>query len=277
MAEIRLIVNADDFGFTRDVSEGIVEAHQRGIVTATTLMANGPAFDHAVALSRRHPSLDIGCHLVLVGGVSVLKAGKLLPASVPDLVEAIARSRIDLYAELAAQVRKILEAGVPVSHLDTHKHTHLAPPVLGAVARISSEFRIPWIRRPFDVPGMASHFLPPWRLRTAARGLELLRGRFDRVLRDHGCRVTDHFGGFLATGRFHTRELVAFIRALPPGLTEFMCHPGFCSDELRGAPTRLKESRARELEALTAPEVREALGEAGATLVNFRDVRNGIG
>jgi len=275
MAEIRLIVNADDFGFTRDVSEGIIEAHQRGIVTATTLMANGPAFDHAVALSRRHPSLDVGCHLVLVGGASVLRAPKILPAGVPELLEAIAWSRIDLYAELAAQVRKILEAGISVSHLDTHKHTHLAPPVLGAVARVSSEFGIPWIRRPFDVPGMASYFLSPWRLRATARGLGLLRGRFDRVLQDHGCRTTDHFGGFLATGRFHTRELAAFIRALPPGITEFMCHPGFCSDELRNAPTRLKESRARELEALTAPEVLEALREVGAKLITFRDLKDG--
>ena len=70
--KLRLIVNADDFGFTRDVNEGIVEAHRHGILTATTLMANGDAFDHAVALARENPSLDVGCHLVLVQGKSVL-------------------------------------------------------------------------------------------------------------------------------------------------------------------------------------------------------------
>ncbi|MCC6857137.1 MAG: ChbG/HpnK family deacetylase [Bryobacterales bacterium] len=273
MLRAQLIVNADDFGFTRDVNEGIVEAHQRGIVTAATLMANGAAFDHAVALWRRNPSLDVGCHLVLVGGGSLSKASQDLPAGVPDLLEALAWGRLDVYAELAAQVRKILDAGVPASHLDTHKHTHLAPPVLGAVARISAEFGIPWVRRPFDVPGMASHFLPPWRVRAAARGLGLLQGRFSRVLREHGCRTTDHFAGFVATGRFHTAELAAFIRALPSGSTEFMCHPGFCTGELRGARTRLKESRVRELEALTAPEVRRALEERGAGLANFRDLR----
>ena len=63
----RLVVNADDFGFTRDVNQGIVEAHCRGILTATTLMATGESFEHAVQLARENPSLDVGCHLVLVG------------------------------------------------------------------------------------------------------------------------------------------------------------------------------------------------------------------
>ena len=78
----RLIVNADDFGFTSDVNEGIVEAHTHGILTATTLMANGPAFEDAVRLAKAHPSLDIGCHLVLVGGCSLLAPRKRLPGSV---------------------------------------------------------------------------------------------------------------------------------------------------------------------------------------------------
>ena len=68
----RLVVNADDFGFTRDVNDGIIEAHRNGILTATTLMANGDAFEHAVRLAHENPTLDTGCHLVLVQGNSVL-------------------------------------------------------------------------------------------------------------------------------------------------------------------------------------------------------------
>ena len=68
MARRQLVVNADDFGFTPDVNEGIVEAHRHGILTATTLMANGAAFEDAVRLARERPTLDIGCHLVLIGG-----------------------------------------------------------------------------------------------------------------------------------------------------------------------------------------------------------------
>src|ERR1700760_3328441 len=100
----RLIVNADDFGFTSDVNEGIVEAHRDGILTATTLMANGAAFDHAVSLARETPSLDVGCHLVLVQGRSVLDPSRALPATLPELLRALLRRQVPIYEELSAQV-----------------------------------------------------------------------------------------------------------------------------------------------------------------------------
>jgi chitin disaccharide deacetylase len=252
----QLIVNADDFGFTLDVNRGIVEAHRRGILTATTLMANGAAFDDAVTLARQNPTLDIGCHLVLIGGASLL-TGMPLPASVPELLGALARRRIRPYDELKAQVRKIIDAGIRPTHLDTHKHTHLAPPVLDAVARLAEEFDIRWVRRPMDFP---LHAVPvPLLKRLTSRALWLLRRRFHRVLTRHGCRTTDHFAGFQITGAFRTQELVALLGVLPEGATELMTHPGYCTEALRAAHTRLKESREHELEALTSPEVRESL------------------
>ncbi|HEV2690693.1 MAG TPA: ChbG/HpnK family deacetylase [Bryobacteraceae bacterium] len=235
-----LITNADDFGFTRDVNEGIVHAHREGILTATTLMATGPAFDHAVELARQNPRLDVGAHLALVGSPG-------LPPTVGALLRAVALRRIRIYEELSAQVRKILDAGIHPTHLDTHKHTHVLPPVLNAVARIAEEFRIPWVRRPL-VPGLLS------------------------VLKRHGCRATDHFAGFRITGKYDSIALVNLIRRLPEGATEFMCHPGFCTDELRAASTRLKESRRRELDALTSSGVRAALEESNVTLARYQDL-----
>ena len=122
------------------MNQGIVEAHRRGILTATTLMANGEAFDDAVRLARETPSLDVGCHLVLIGGRSLL-TGKPCPLTVAQLLAALARRQIRVYEELAAQVRRIMDAGIRPTHLDTHKHTHLAPPVLDAVARIGRGVR----------------------------------------------------------------------------------------------------------------------------------------
>ena len=90
------------------------------------------------------------------------------------------------------------------------------------------------------------------------------------MLARHGCRSTDHFAGFQVTGRYAAADLARLIRALPEGSTEFMCHPGACGDELRGARTRLKESREQELRTLTSPEVRAALVEAGVELVTYR-------
>jgi predicted glycoside hydrolase/deacetylase ChbG (UPF0249 family) len=246
----RLIVNADDFGFTPDVNLGILEAHRTGILTATTLMANGDAFDDAVRIAQANATLDVGCHLVLIGGRSVLPPHAALPVSVLELLRALAARRLRVYDELAAQVRKILAVGLHPTHLDTHKHTHLAPPVLDAMARVAEEFEIRWVRRPFDLPALG------W--------------LFQRVLARHGCRTTDYFTGFRLTGRFGAAELVRLIRELPDGLTEFMCHPGYCSQALRRAPTRLKESRERELQALTASETREALIRYGVELANYR-------
>jgi predicted glycoside hydrolase/deacetylase ChbG (UPF0249 family) len=262
-----LIPNADDFGYTRDVNEGIMHAHREGILTATTLMATGAAFDHAVALAHQNPLLDVGVHLVLVGSHG-------FPPTVARLTAEIALGRIRgvrIYDELSAQVRKVREAGIRPSHLDTHKHTHLLPPVLDAVARIASEFQIPWVRRPFDLPLHAGGV--PWQRQAVSRGLGFARARFHRVLKRHGCRTTDHFAGFQITGHYDGAELARLIRDLPEGVTEFMCHPGFCTEELQAARTRLKESRQRELEALTSAEVRAAIQESGVTLARYREIR----
>ncbi len=267
----QLVVNADDFGFTPDVNEGIVEAHRRGILTATTLMANGEAFDDALRLARETPTLDIGCHLVLIGGRS-LATGRPLPSSIPRLLAALAARQLRPYEELAAQVRRILDAGLRPTHLDTHKHTHLAPPVLDAVARLAEEYGIRWVRRPFDFPLEARPAVPPLK-RLTSDALSVLRARFHRVLARHGCRTTDHFAGFQITGRFRTAELGQLLDALPEGSTEFMCHPGRCGPALRQAPTRLKESREHELAALVSPEAREALERNRIELVNYAGLR----
>jgi len=259
----RLVVNADDFGFTGDVNRGIVEAHRKGILTAATLMATGAAFEDAVRLAKENPALDIGCHLVLVGAPR-------FPDSVAKLTTAVTLGRIRIYDELLVQVRRIVDAGLKPTHLDTHKHTHLLPPVLAAVARISEEFGIRWVRRPFDFPMQPGGAGLTKRAVSGAFGL--VRGRFERVLARHGCRSTDHFAGFQITGRFDASSLAGLIRALPEGSTEFMCHPGLCTEELRSARTRLKESREQELRALTAPEVRRALEETGVELVSYRDL-----
>jgi chitin disaccharide deacetylase len=265
----QLVVNADDFGFTPDVNEGIIQAHREGILTSTTLMANGEAFDQAVVLARQTPTLDIGCHLVLVEGRSLV-SGSPFPETPGGLLAVIARRQIQVYRELRAQVERIAGAGIQPTHLDTHKHTHLLPPVLESVARLAEEFGIGWVRRPFDFPLTAGHGAVPLLKQLTSSALGFARPRFHRVLQAHHCRTTNHFAGFRITGRLRTQELVALLGALPEGSTELMCHPGRCGDALRRARTRLKESRQAELEALTAPAVREAISRAGIELVDYR-------
>jgi predicted glycoside hydrolase/deacetylase ChbG (UPF0249 family) len=263
----RLIFNADDFGFTRDVNDGIVEAHRNGVLTATTLMANGNAFEHAVACASETPSLDVGVHLVLVQGESVSKPGKAMPATLQDLAKALFRRELDVQGEAVAQVRKIVAAGIRPSHIDTHKHTHLLPPVLEAVARIAKEFGIHWVRRPFDYGTGSGATLTK---RGIAAGMKMMKPRFAKALA--GLRMTDHFTGFGLTGSLNEAGLITILENLPAGLTEFMCHPGQCGPELRSAATRLKESRAIELAALTSLEVRRVIEQRGIELTSYRSI-----
>lgn len=267
MAVKRLVVNADDFGFTPDVNEGILRSHLEGIVRSTSLMANGPAFEHAVRIARQHPSLGVGCHLTLVQGESVASPGARLPRSAGRLLASPPTLR-EALRELQAQIEALLAHGVRPSHLDTHQHVHLLPVVLEAVVTLADRFRIPWIRKPFDTPlGMAPVLraglalaIRPWRI------------PFEERLRRARCRTSDYFAGFVGTGAMDARWLVALLAGLPGGIGELMCHPGICGPDLLRADTRLKHSREREMRALCSDEVRQAVAEHGIELLSYRDL-----
>ena len=256
----RLIVNADDFGFTRDVNEGILACHRDGILTATTLMATGTAVRHAVELAKSTPTLDVGCHLVLVQGPD-------LPQDIPSLVQALAWNRIDPLAHFRKQLETILKAGIRPTHLDTHKHTHLIPQVLKAVLRVSEEYNIKWVRKPADFARDAS---APRALQLTSATMRFALSGFDRKLTAANARRTDHFTGFQLTGRMTAQSLAATLHALPEGSTELMCHPGFLGQELLHANTRLKQSRVEEWRALCSPLVRSVLAKEKIQLTGYR-------
>ena len=221
-------------------------------------MANGAAFDDAVRLAHETPSLDIGCHLVLVQGRSLVTA-RALPETWRGLAIALARNQLDVYHELRAQIERIRNAGLRPTHLDSHKHSHILPGIFRVVVRLAQEFDVPYVRLPLDqtVP--------------FARWPCLLASRFYRRLaREHKVHMTDHFLGFRLTGSLTERTLHAALTSIRIGTTEFMCHPGFAGSELQQARTRLRESRVRELEALTSPRIRELIARQDIRLTGFR-------
>ncbi len=263
----RLVVNADDFGFTEDVNEGILRSHLDGIVRSASLMANGAAFEDAVRIARRHPGLGVGCHLTLVQGESLSQPGIRLPSSLRSLL-ASPPTFAEARREFQAQADRITRSGIVPFHLDTHKHVHLVPSVLDAALAVAQRLGVGWIRKPFDAP----FGLSPGLRACLAMALRPWRIPFEDRLRKAGCRTADYFAGFVATGRLDAIWLARLLRRLPQGVGELVCHPGICGPQLLAAETRLKASREVELKALCSSRARRAVSEAGIELVSYREL-----
>jgi hopanoid biosynthesis associated protein HpnK len=288
----RLIVNADDFGFTAGVNRAIVEAHTHGIVTSSTLMANGRAFKDAVRLAMSVPRLSIGCHVVLIDGEPVLDA-KLLPSITSahstggrfrDRLQFFAAralaGRLDsgeIEAEASAQIRKLQSAGVSVSHLDTHKHTHLFPAVLRPLLRAARACGVRAIRNPFGPrkPLKSSELLARPSLWTRYAEVRILR-TLASTFRDSASRedllTPDGTLGIVVTGALDEQLFEGIAAIVPEGTWEFVCHPGYNDDDLKSAKTRLRASRENELRVLTMPKARELLLRQGIDLISYREL-----
>ncbi len=267
----RLIVNADDFGLTAGVNRAIVELHQAGVLTSTTLMANAAASDHAIQLVLANPSLGVGCHIVLVDGAPVLP-----PSEIPNLTRSSAGTfRItlgrfvrDLYspfstassrtalaaeieAEAAAQIRRLQGRGLNLTHVDTHKHTHMFPAVLGPVLRAARACGITRIRNPFDSAWSrrtATHV--PLLRRAQVAALSRLEARVLRIIAEHGFSTTDGTIGVMITGSLNADSLSRALARMPEGTWELVTHPGYRDADLDSVRTRLKASREIERQAL---------------------------
>lgn len=287
----RLIVNADDFGFTAGVNRAIVEAHTRGVVTSSTLMANGPAFADASQLAKTIPKLSVGCHVVLIDGEPVLSAGQLSSLTVGsaaprfrDGLKAFAARAVagrmgadEIAAEATAQIRKIQAAGIAVSHFDTHKHTHLFPNILRPLLRAAAACGVRALRNPFGprLPFRSSQLLARpglWTRYAEVRVLRRFAGKFREAVDREGFSTPDGTLGIEVTGTLDETLFHAIARSIPDGTWEFVCHPGYHDADLNSSKTRLRESRETELRVLTMPAARELLSQEGIELISYREL-----
>jgi chitin disaccharide deacetylase len=283
-----LIVNGDDFGLTHGVNVGIVQAFREGILTSATLMANGPAFGHAVDLARANPGLGVGVHLCLVGGHAVASPQEIpaladhdgqLPKNLFVLMTRLSSGWIptrQIEREFRAQIQRVLDAGIRPSHMDTHKHTHAHPRVMEALGRVANEFGIRGVRKPFEDlrTALGSHTDGHANTRQviSAVAAGTAAPLFRMLVRSYGLQTPDHFFGLSTTGQLCSEELLQVFELLPPGISELMCHPGVCDEELEKYPTRLKRERQLELEALIDPNVRTAAEKRGIRLICYEQL-----
>jgi hopanoid biosynthesis associated protein HpnK len=283
----QLILNADDFGMTLGVNEGIIRAHREGILTSATLMANGEAFDDAVECARANKELGVGCHLVLVGGkcvatkgsvASLVDAGGNLPDSLPLFVAKISSGIIrteEIERELRAQIGRVRAAGIEPTHLDTHKHTHAHPRVMEALGKVAKECGIVRVRKPIENlrdswetsqaggQGVSMQIL-------AAGAVRAIAPQFTAISRRYGLLSPDHFLGLAMTGQLSPSVLRGVIGTVVDGTTEIMLHPGICDADLARSGSRLQKQREDELQGLLDPGVRSAVTERGIRLISYR-------
>jgi predicted glycoside hydrolase/deacetylase ChbG (UPF0249 family) len=284
-----LILNADDFGLTPGINRAIAELHAANALTSATLMAAGPAFDDAIRIAHAHPTLGIGCHIVLTDGTPISP-----PETIPTLLGPDRKtfrtslstffrdallgriSATDIACEAQAQIERIQQQGIRLTHLDTHKHTHILPRIARTLLAVAERTGIPAIRNPFEPPWSIALGRSPLLRRLQLRSLRHLQPRFLALpqIRSGIVVTTNGTLGISATGQLNPTTLGNILNAMPEGLWELVCHPGYNDSDLDAITTRLRATREIELSALL-----EAFSETSQSqphpsrvkLINYRD------
>jgi hopanoid biosynthesis associated protein HpnK len=279
----RLIITSDDFGLSSGVNRAVEQAWRNGILTGASLMPGGGAFDEAVEIAKRNPGLQVGLHLTLVHGRGVLP-----PSKIPALVDGKGnfsddpvmsgfryffdkRLYLQLKCEIEAQIEKVLDAGIPLTHIDGHLNIHLHPTLFRILTQLMPQYGITTFRLAQE---RLAHNLRFDRERIMGKSLEKLifgfltdyaRPELDRL----GIGFADEVKGVLNSGRMTEEYILKILDDLKDGVTEFYFHPGILPDP---EISRLMPDyrHQEELSALTSPRVRQKLEELQIKLQNYR-------
>jgi predicted glycoside hydrolase/deacetylase ChbG (UPF0249 family) len=284
-----LIVNADDLGWTDGVNRGIVESFHHGIVTSTSLLANGAAFAGGVEAARSAPGLGVGVHLNLSDGppvaeretvASLLNEDGEFAGGPESLLLRRARRGLRLAEvenEWGAQIQKIRDAGIAPTHLDGHKHVHMLPGLFEIALKLAKRHDIGAIRVSLESSSLRAALSSGSKQNAGvvmkqgvqARGLKLLARDAREQAGRAGISTADYFCGIAQTGELTREGVEQFVKSLPDGTTELMCHPGYADAALRKTPTRLQDSRQTELQILTDTGIRNLVASLGIRLIDY--------
>jgi len=271
-----LVVNADDMGLTPGVCRAVRRAHLDGVVTSTSVLAVGTAFEQAAATVRDAGDLGLGAHLAIVGEDRPLLSAREVPTLVDregrfplsyrTVVARGVAGRIDaddVAREFRAQLERVRGIGVPVTHVDTHQHTHLWPAVAAVVVDLARAAGIPSVR----LPGSR-------RRGPLGAGVRMLAGRLRRRLDRAGLQTTDAYAGLDEAGHLDGQRFAAALRQLTndgAATAEINTHPGEAGDPDLGR-FDWGYGWADELTMLTAPSTRALVERLGWRLGTFADV-----
>ena len=274
-----LIVTADDFGAAHEVNDAVELAHREGILTAASLMVGGSAAADAVARAKDMPRLRVGLHLVLVEGRPTLPA-----AAVPDLVDAdgffrtnmvragiamflLPRVRRQLAAEIEAQFEAFAATGLPLDHVNAHKHFHLHPTIAGLIVRIGRRFGLNAMRVPYE-PASVLRQIEPEAPAGSSLVVRLWADRLRKRLAEAGIFSPDQVFGLAWSGAITTARLKGLLKHLPDGVSEIYLHPATAADfPLAAAGYRYAE----ELSALISSQAIDFAKNNAIRLGTFGD------
>ena len=286
-----LIVNADDLGWTQGVNRGIAEAHRNGIVTSTSLLANGCAFEEGVRSALQSPRLGVGVHLNLSDGKPLAPARQVKslldengnfsggPETLLFRLTAKSLDAREVELEWNAQIEKVRAAGIRPTHLDGHKHVQMLPGLFAVALRLAKKHGIEAVRVSHEASSLRAALNSGGELLglmlkqgVQARGLKLLARDARKMAERAGIAAADYFCGIAQTGVLTKKGIQQMLASLPEGTTELMCHPGYADAELEKSATRLQESRQTELEILTDKEIRKSIAVLGIRLINYGEI-----
>jgi hopanoid biosynthesis associated protein HpnK len=274
-----LIITADDFGAAIEVNEAVEAAHQRGVLNAASLMVGAAAANDAVARARANPHLRVGLHLVLVDGKPVLPAAQVSAlidktgnfrndmAGAALAMFARPEARRQLEAEISAQFQAFAVTGLPLDHVNAHKHFHLHPTIAALVLKIGRRHGLRAVRLPIEPRAVLARVEPGLAYRSEAVvdiWASLARTRFRR----NGIMAPDQVFGLRWSGAMTATRLAGLIRNLPEGLNEIYLHPAVRGGFDGAAQGYLYEE---EFAALMAPEVVMAASAPDLSCGGFTD------
>ncbi|MGH7947767.1 MAG: hopanoid biosynthesis-associated protein HpnK [Candidatus Binataceae bacterium] len=276
-----VIINGDDFGHSAEVNAGIIRAHRDGVLTSASLMVASPARDEAAAYARANPSLDVGLHLVVCKGRSVLAGGQL--AGLVDSNGEFAanpvraglsyffdrRARALLRAECRAQIKVHLALVGYLNHIDGHLNFHVHPTIADVIVELAAEYRVPCIRLPREPIGTTLALAKDNFARKLVEAVifKALSKRTKRLLDAKGIKSTDALFGLHQSGHLTEEYVLGVVQRLRDGVTEIYFHPAI--DPAGVAPSAEPQ---REVEILTGRALRDALDRNGIHLTTFREL-----
>lgn len=279
-ASVKLIVHGDDLGRSEPINLGIINAFQQGILSSTSIVAQGPAFEHALRIVRTTPGLDVGIHLCLdeyppcsPETVRRFRARKgQFPTRTTTLLRLLRFRQLDVLAvenEWDAQIRKCLEAGIHPSHLDGHGHCHIHLALVPLVLKLTRKYEIPAVRVPSEPLGYYGTQGTPTRY--VSKVMVKLFCLYARRIWSPHLRSPDNFFGYMAGGKLNVRELDFILPRLRAGVNELMVHVGMSDDDPFGLPYHWY---ADDFVTVTSQTKKQLLTTARVNVCSYRDAWN---